>query len=606
MEAGVESVDPKLGQQAQSGRRGLWIALALLLLIRLPFLNQAVQGDDHTYIAEAAHAQIEPLHPLNLKIVFLGDEIDLRGHPHPPLNAWTLAALIAIFGEVREIPFHAAYLIWSVISVCAMWSLARRFSARPGWPTLLFLAVPTFIVNGNSFETDLPFLALWLSSVALFCSSRFALSAFVMALAALASFQAVFLTPILAVWLWRTRHWKAFPILVLLVPPATVAGYQLYERLTTGTAPAAVLTGYFASYGLQKLTAKLANAAMLTIHSLWIVFPLLVPPAAILAWRKRRDPDTAFLLAWIGIFFALSLIVFYAGSARYLLPIAAPVAILASRLPTRWLAPAFALQLALGLALAAANYQHWDAYRTFARSLRRGTEHKRVWIDGEWGMRYYFEQQGGIALRRTQQIRPGEIVVSSALGSAVVLNAPAAAIAAADVRPSVPFRIFGLESRSGYSTVSKGFLPFDISTNLVDRLRAVQVAERHPTREYLPMDAPDAQEHIVSGVFSLEGHIRWTSKTASVVLKSPSTPTPVRATFTIHPLSRARRVRLLLDGREIASQTYSGPGAYTLTTPPQQPASPASVVTLELDAAFTHPPDTRDLGIVLSAIGFER
>ena len=38
--------------------------------------------------------------------------------------------------------------------------------------TLLFIAVPTFVVNGNSFETDLPFLALWMASVALYCSGR--------------------------------------------------------------------------------------------------------------------------------------------------------------------------------------------------------------------------------------------------------------------------------------------------------------------------------------------------------------------------------------------------------------------------------------------------
>src|SRR3954447_12344016 len=132
MEAGVNQ-----------SQRGLWIALALVLLIRIPFLNQAVQGDDHTYIAEAAHAQVDPLHPLHFKIVFLGEEIDLRGHPHPPLNAWTLAALIAVFGEVQEVPFHAAYIVWSLIAVTAMWSLARRFSAHPLWATLLFIAVPT-------------------------------------------------------------------------------------------------------------------------------------------------------------------------------------------------------------------------------------------------------------------------------------------------------------------------------------------------------------------------------------------------------------------------------------------------------------------------------
>ena len=48
----------------------LWIILGLVLLIRLPFLNQAIQGDDHIYLTEAAHALIEPLHPNNFRTCF--------------------------------------------------------------------------------------------------------------------------------------------------------------------------------------------------------------------------------------------------------------------------------------------------------------------------------------------------------------------------------------------------------------------------------------------------------------------------------------------------------------------------------------------------------
>src|SRR5260370_37940176 len=130
-------------------RRGLWMALGLVLLIRVPFLNQAIQGDDHIYLTEAAHALIDPLHPNNVKYVFLGDEVDLRGHSHPPGNAWPLAALIAVFGDVKEVPFHAAYIVFSLIAAGAMWSLAVRFSPQPLWGTLLFLAVPAFVVDGG-------------------------------------------------------------------------------------------------------------------------------------------------------------------------------------------------------------------------------------------------------------------------------------------------------------------------------------------------------------------------------------------------------------------------------------------------------------------------
>src|SRR5207342_2215724 len=138
----------------------------------------------------------------------------------------------------------------------------------------------------------------------------------------------------------------------------------------------------------------------------------LVPATAALAWKRRREPDTRFLLAWIGIFFACAVAVFFAGSARYLLPMAAPMAILASRLPVKWLAPAFAAQLALGLGLAAANYQHWDGYRTFAAGLKPPAPGHRIWVDNDWGLRYYLEARGALPARKGQLVRAGDILVT--------------------------------------------------------------------------------------------------------------------------------------------------------------------------------------------------
>jgi hypothetical protein len=543
--------------------------------------------------------------------VFLGDEVDLRGHSHPPLNAWVLAGLVAVFGDVQEIPLHAAYIVFSLIAVWAMWSLARRFSPQPLWATLLFLAVPAFVVNGGSLESDLPFLAFWLAAMALFtCQGKRPLarvfSAICMALAAMTAYQAVFLTPILAVYVWLFHRRRRARWLAILVPPLTAAGWQLFERLSTGAMPASVLAGYFSSYGTQALQAKVANAAMLAVHSWFIVFPALVPGALLLAWRKRREPDTLFLLAWMGIFFAGSLVVFFAGSARYLLPMAAPVALLASRLRPKWLAAGFAAQLALGLGLAAVNYQHWDGYRQFAERLRGAAAGHRVWVDAEWGLRYYLESDGALPLMKTQRLRPGDIVVSSELSRSVDVHAPVSAIAKVmEIRPAIPLRLIGLESRSGYSTVSKGFWPFGISAGPIDRVRAVEVVERHPALAYLTMNAPQAADQIVSGIFSLEDNrFRWMTGAAVVALKSPAAALPLRVTFTIPPQARARRVALLLDGREVASQTYSASGTYTLESPPVRPASAVAMVEIAIDRTFFAPPDSRELGIVLTGVGF--
>ena len=75
--------------------------------------------------------------------------VDMRGHPHGPVNSWILGILLAVFGDVREVPFHLAYTLFSLIAALSMWSLACRFCERPFAATLLFLAVPAFVVNGQ-------------------------------------------------------------------------------------------------------------------------------------------------------------------------------------------------------------------------------------------------------------------------------------------------------------------------------------------------------------------------------------------------------------------------------------------------------------------------
>src|ERR1039458_9722981 len=111
------------GDQAPTGRSGLLLILALVLLLRVPFLNQAIQGDDPVYLAEASHALIDPLHPDNSTYVFRGVAVDQRGLSHPPMDAWILAGLLAVFGDVKEVPFHAAYILFSLLAAWAMWSL---------------------------------------------------------------------------------------------------------------------------------------------------------------------------------------------------------------------------------------------------------------------------------------------------------------------------------------------------------------------------------------------------------------------------------------------------------------------------------------------------
>src|SRR6185295_2827201 len=201
--------------------------------------------------------------------------------------------------------------------------------------------------------------------------------------AGLSAYQAVLLTPVLAVYLFERRR-KWFPgWAVVLAAPAAIAVWQLFEWTTRGALPAAVLLGYMRSYSFHKTSNTLRSMAALVVHSGWIVSPLLVVTFAsksrarlvaaaataiaaafydlnplfwlsvgcgvlLLTWLVSEVLRRDFLAAWAIIFFTGALLIFFAGSARYLLPMAAPVAILVARTSVpRWLTAGFVLQIVL-------------------------------------------------------------------------------------------------------------------------------------------------------------------------------------------------------------------------------------------------------------------
>jgi len=613
-------------------RRKIIIVALFVLALRLPFLNQPIQGDDINYLYGAQHAQMEPLHPTHARYAFMGRIVDMRGHPHPPLNAWFLGLLLVVFKDVSEVPFHAAYILFSLIAGFSALSLARGFSPHPLAATLLFLVTPAFVINGSSFESDLPFVAFWLLSIALFVAAvdrrsvrLLALSSLGMALAALSAYQAVLLVPILLLYgrRWRTS-WMA-----VLTAPAVLLVWQLYERLSSGAMPASVLAGYMQTYGFQALDQKLKSAVALTGHLAWMVFPslwmppLLALPAAIgaafydlnplfwasiaigvgiLIWCARNWRD--FLAQWVLIFFGGALLIFFAGSARYLLPIALPLAILATRrVKLHWTKVAFGAGLALSATLAIVNYQHWNGYRQFARELKSETESKRVWINGEWGLKYYFESEGGLPLLEGQALHPGEMVVSSALGYPLRFTTGGGRLvstAERTVTSPIPLRLVAVNGRSAYSTTMRGLRPFDISLAPMDQLRAEIMVERKPALSDLPMNAPEAEQQIADGVYQLEkDQWRWMGQTATILLKPLSGPAVVSVQFFIPDQAPARRVSMDVNGQRVATQTFAGPGQYVLSSAALKLEGDSATVTISVDKTFSVSGDPRQLGIVL-------
>ena len=114
------------------------------------------------------------------------------------------------------------------------------------------------------------------------------------------------------------------------------------------------------------------------------------------------------------------------------------------------------------------------------------------------------------------------------------------------------------------------------------------------------MNAAEAENQIVSGLFGAETSWRWMGDRAVVLLKPPPEPQPLHVVFNIPGAAPARRVTLALDGAVLEDKTYDKPGGYTLTT---KPAS-GGTVTISVDKTFSTGGDRRQLGIIVSELGF--
>ena len=262
------------------------LLLGLVAVLRLPYLWMPVQGDDAFYLAMAQHALIDPAHPNHFTLMAQGGAVDMRGFPKPPGNAWMLASVLAAWGDVSEPVLHGVYAGFTLLALWAVWRLALVFApASPRWAVLLFAAVPAFVINGNSLEADVPFAAFFLAALASWVGGAWWWGAAFASAAALTEYKAAAIVPVAALYLWRQRpRAPRAAWLALAAPVVALVAWQVWQRVTTGAAPAEVLAGYFQTRGFQSPANKLRNALALTVHAGWMVSPLLT-----LAWFGRAE-----------------------------------------------------------------------------------------------------------------------------------------------------------------------------------------------------------------------------------------------------------------------------------------------------------------------------
>ncbi len=491
---------------ASSRLNQLLLLTVFTLAIHAPFLGQGPQADEVNYLDIASQVFEHPATPLDFSYVFQGHVVDMGGHSHPPLNAYFLALIWGTWGRFSPPVFHAVYLIFALGISFAAYSIAAQFTSQPLWAAVLVTSAPVIQVAAGSLETDAPALALLLAGVAFFLARRFLPAGLFLALAGFTALQALAVVLILPLdyFLRRERPpWAAW--CAVATPFLLLGGWQMLQLLFTGHLPAATMIASATGTLYGKLSLRGLNTLALIGHfgmlvvllpgktGRWLVF-LLAPiiltvargyawwemamlvaafglglRALVWTWEERRAQP--FLVAWCLLYFVFSM-QFFAGAARYLMPLAAPFVILVVRefeARPRVLAALLGVNLAIGLSLSFANY---ELARVHAQA--EPPPGRVFLVNGEWGFRYRMSRLGGEMITDHSVPRPGEWMVTSqlALGGnyGSLAESLAIPIYSRELTSSFPVRLLDRTAHSGFYTTAFGMLPFSFSTGPLDRI----------------------------------------------------------------------------------------------------------------------------------------
>lgn len=507
------------GAPAAPARVARLLPVVALLGLGLPFLGSAHKIDDPLYLAAARHVLGHPMDPLGGPSFWhdrTGRSFD--DFYNPPLVAYLLAPAVALGGSEQIV--HLLMLGLAAWALVVLGELGRRLGA-PASLALVLAASPALLACSLSAMTDVPFLLLSALAWQQAERGRAGRAGLLVGLSALTKYVGLLNLPLVALLLGGRRRaaLATIPALGLFAawwlasdalygqPHAVaasrflafslagqaeylasfVAGLGLagapaavvllrWDRVTTG---AALVAGGAAGAGFAAVGASLANATLAAL-AFGSGVALLSAAVRATATAARRAPfaTAAFWLyaAWAGVFV-------YFGTARYLLPLVAPLAWLlhaAGRLRVesrlRVVLAVFAA-LACSLALQFADAGEAAALREAARRLP-GTG--RVLHTGRWGFAGYAEAAGHAALRPDAVLAAGDVLAEpQGIHTAGPWPAQAALLApAGEIHVATPaLRVMDERARAGFYSSAWGLLPLGWRPGAAQSVRLRRVPE---------------------------------------------------------------------------------------------------------------------------------
>ncbi|HZL43154.1 MAG TPA: glycosyltransferase family 39 protein [Verrucomicrobiae bacterium] len=587
-------------QRAKSwaAKHPLMCVAALVLVFFGPFLNKAVHIDDPLFIWTAQHIQAHPADFYGFNVNWTGAVAPMwLDMCNPPLLSYLFALTGSLFGW-HEAVLHAVCLLMTFGTCAGIYQLARSWCESPLLVVLLALVTPVFLLSGTGLMCDMLMLGFWVWAVVFFESglktgslASFIFAGFLAGLSVLSKYSAVSYLPVLLVLAaLRTRR-AGYWMIGILVPVAMIAIYEyltsrVYEmglfqlaaefsrsksflltsswgtRSLTGLTflGGSLLSSIFFAPGLWRAKQILAGAGLLlgAMAFAMVVFDfdpwggdwlykaqgLLFAVAGmhvilLVAAELRRKPDAVSIAItmWILCGLIFSTLMNWTISARSLLPVVPPVAILLARRLSRngpggftWTRLGFALVPAalLGLCLAGADCQSANLSRDAAKRItaQYGAGPSRLYFQGHWGFQYYMQRLGAHPLDfERATLEPGDLLAVPGNNYDVAIPAQSTElVGSVEMRPLPWVGVMDTRAGAGFYAAEWGALPFAFASVPPVSFQVLKMTRRagfrsllHRTQDFssaiaiqspLPPPSPGSAPAQDNAVMGADAHVR--------------------------------------------------------------------------------------------------
>jgi 4-amino-4-deoxy-L-arabinose transferase-like glycosyltransferase len=499
-----------------------WWLVGAAVLVVLPFLGKAPAIDEEGYLWIARNLDV--LRPYDWARVWAPYTPDSYGWAHPPLHLLWLK-LCTSLTDTSWLLRALAGLPWVALLAASVALLAARTCQHPGLAAALWLTSPIVVLGlHDTWMIDLPAVALATAAVAAYREGLvdedgrwFIASGILLGLAIETKYTMGVLVPVLAVHMLRLGPrpglWAAAAAVVLVVEAplwflyGRVHPWEVFvrrEEIEAGglagrvlgtlaraallglplvlvrTAPALVGGGF--AVGLVAVLAARPREMAVTTSTLLVLLAGLgaalisrAVAAAVANPHRRRKGDRGdplLLGGWVAAVVLGVIVLHNYASARYLLPAAAPAALLLARSgeEARWgkalVRASAGIMAVLAAILAVADYRFAAAgdevaHGAVAAVAEAGGAPGR--FAGEWSFRGAMESAGWTRYRPDEALPAGTWVVvadnASAGTVATDVLEPVRRVASED---TFPVRVVDLAGNVGLYAETLGMLPFGV------------------------------------------------------------------------------------------------------------------------------------------------